>query len=134
MKTKLPDIRKNFGTLRIKHKRQGGNMDIKRLTDDREVLIKALEEQYLDVEVPKEVKPSKYDEGTGTYYADEELARKKLETKNIPLDKKVEEPVKTLDEMLALFVNNKEEEVVVKKRGTAAVKESDGSKWHTGNR
>lgn len=109
-------------------------MDIKRLTDDREVLIKALEEQYLDVEVPKEVKPSKYDEGTGTYYADEELARKKLETKNIPLDKKVEEPVKTLDEMLALFVNNKEEEVVVKKRGTAAVKESDGSKWHTGNR
>lgn len=109
-------------------------MDIKRLTDDREVLIKALEEQYMDVEVPKDVKPSKYDEGTGTYYADEELARKKLEAKNIPIDKKVEEPVKSLDEMLALFVNNKEEEVVVKKKGTAAVKESDGSKWHTGNR
>ena len=109
-------------------------MDIKRLTDDREVLIKALEEQYLDVEVPKDVKPSKYDEGTGTYYADENLARKKLEAKNIPLDKKEEEPVKTIDEMLKLFVKDKEEEVVVKKRGTAAVKESDGSKWHTGNR
>lgn len=108
-------------------------MAIKRLTDDREVLIKALEEQYLEQEIPKDVKPSKYDEGTGTFYADEELAKKKMEAKNIPLDKKVEEPERTIDEMLALIVNSNEEEVVVKKKGISMIKESDGSKWHTRN-
>lgn len=108
-------------------------MAIKRLTDDREVLIKALEEQYLEQEIPKDVKPSKYDEGTGTFYADEELAKKKMKAKNIPLDKKVEEPERTIDEMLALIVNSNEEEVVVKKKGISMIKESDGSKWHTRN-
>ena len=58
---------------------------VKRLTDNVENLIKELEKQYVDNKPDKkEIKPSKYDEGTGTFYVDEELAKTKMEKKKIP--------------------------------------------------
>jgi tRNA U34 5-carboxymethylaminomethyl modifying enzyme MnmG/GidA len=58
---------------------------VKRTTDNVENLIKELEKQYVDNKPDKkEIKPSKYDEGTGTFYVDEELAKTKMEKKKIP--------------------------------------------------
>lgn len=52
---------------------------VKRTTDNVENLIKELEKQYVDNKPDKkEIKPSKYDEGTGTFYVDEELAKTKM--------------------------------------------------------
>lgn len=56
---------------------------VKRTTDNVENLIKELEKQYVDNKPDKkEIKPSKYDEGTGTFYVDEELAKTKMEKKD----------------------------------------------------
>ena len=67
---------------------------VKRTTDNVENLIKELEKQYVDNKPDKkEIKPSKYDEGTGTFYVDEELAKTKMEKKKIPeIVKKEEAP------------------------------------------
>lgn len=55
---------------------------VKRTTDNVENLIKELEKQYVDNKPDKkEIKPSKYDEGTGTFYVDEELAKPRWKRK-----------------------------------------------------
>ena len=74
---------------------------VKRTTDNVENLIKELEKQYVDNKPDKkEIKPSKYDEGTGTFYVDEELAKTKMEKKKIPETVKKEEKDLSIDDML----------------------------------
>ena len=89
---------------------------VKRTTDNVENLIKELEKQYVDNKPDKkEIKPSKYDEGTGTFYVDEELAKTKMEKKKIPETVKKEETDLSIDDMLKLFVKDDDEKRPVKK-------------------
>lgn len=89
---------------------------VKRTTDNVENLIKELEKQYVDNKPDKkEIKPSKYDEGTGTFYVDEELAKTKMEKKKIPETVKKEEKDLSIDDMLKLFVKEDDEKKPVKK-------------------
>lgn len=101
---------------------------VKRLTDNVENLIKELEKQYVGDK--REVKPSKYDEGTGTFYVDEELAKTKMEKKKIPETVKKEEKDLGIDDMLKLFVKEDEEKKPVK-RGVSLNIDTDNSKWHS---
>lgn len=104
---------------------------VKRLTDNVENLIKELEKQYVgDKPDKREVKPSKYDEGPGTFYVDEELAKAKMEKKKIPETVKKEEKDLSIDDMLKLFVKEDEEKKPVK-RGVSLNIDTDNSKWHS---
>lgn len=104
---------------------------VKRTTDNVENLIKELEKQYVDNKTDKkEIKPSKYDEGTGTFYVDEELAKTKMEKKKIPETVKKEEKDLSIDDMLKLFVKEDDEKKPVKK-GISFNIDTDNSKWHS---
>lgn len=104
-------------------------MDIKRLTDDRELLIKELEKEILNTVPEDDIKPSKYNEGTGTFYVDEELARQKL-GRNVPLfEKKEEKPDFSLEEMIANMVKEESAPEQVKKVGI--YRGSEDNSWHS---
>ena len=104
---------------------------VKRTTDNVENLIKELEKQYVGNKPDKkEIKPSKYDEGTGTFYVDEELAKTKMEKKKIPETVKKEEKDLSIDDMLKLFVKEDDEKKPVKK-GISFNIDTDNAKWHS---
>ena len=73
---------------------------------------------------------SKSDEGTGTFYVDEELAKTKMEKKKIPETVKKEEKDLSIDDMLKLFVKEDDEKKPVKK-GISFNIDTDNSKWHS---
>lgn len=104
--------------------------EIKTLTDDKGFLIKELQKEF--VELPDEIKPTKYDQGTGTYYTDEELARQKLQPIEVPSkEEKPKDDNSTLEDLLKLFVDRStvQEEKVIKK-GYSFNQDKD-AKWHS---
>lgn len=86
-----------------------------------------------NIDTPDEVKPTKYDQGTGTYYADEELAKEKLQP--VVFSEKKEEKIEmgTLEDMLTNFVSKSNElkaDSTPEIKYTSVIKTKE-SKWHS---
>lgn len=107
--------------------------EINFLTDDKNVIIKELQKEFADKDIPDEVKPPKYDQGTGTYYTDEELAREKLKPIELLPKENNDIPQKeSLENMLQIFVDrSNQSEDVIQKKGFSMGPKPKESRWHS---
>lgn len=101
----------------------------KGFTDDRTVdLVRALSDEFNNTQTPSSTSVQKYDQGTQTFYSDEEMARQKIAQPLFEI-KRVE-PERTIDESLSLLVENKDNVKVERKQGFSMTKTKKGD-WHS---
>lgn len=75
---------------------------------------------------------SKWDPGTGTYYADEELAKKKV-AQPMAMSREKKEELQKAEQMRKRYEEKKKVEKPVRK-GYAAVEIDKSSKWQSGRK